>query len=89
VFRYGGEELAIIMPETDSIGAAPVCEKIRTAIEEEKIHIQEKEISVTTSVGHVSWTDGTTKERMVSACDAALYRAKQEGRNRICEAERG
>ncbi|MDO9334522.1 MAG: diguanylate cyclase [Dehalococcoidales bacterium] len=81
-FRYGGEEFAVILPETMLEGAYVVAERIREKIEQ-KIH--SGRTSVTASLGIASWpTDGVTKEQILASADKALYAAKETGRNRTC-----
>jgi len=80
--RYGGEEFAIILPETTTEGAYVVAERIREKIEQKSFRGR---ASVTASLGIASWpTDGVTKEQILASADKALYTAKETGRNRIC-----
>ena len=81
-FRYGGEEFAVILPETDTEGAFVVAERIREKIQEKGFKGWS---SVTASLGVASWpTDGVTKEHLLESADKALYTAKETGRNRTC-----
>jgi len=81
-FRYGGDEFALILPQTQLSAARKVGERIRRKIES-KMDLQG--ILMTCSLGLASWpTDGVMKEELVQAADAALYYAKQTGKNRIC-----
>ena len=81
-FRYGGEEFTVILPEARLDDAYKVAERMRRAIES-KASI--KAMPVTVSLGVASWpSDGVTKEEIIGCADAALYRAKQTGRNRTC-----
>jgi diguanylate cyclase (GGDEF)-like protein/putative nucleotidyltransferase with HDIG domain len=81
-FRYGGEEFAVMLPETSTQGAYVVAERIREKIQERTF---KGRASVTASLGVASWpTDGMTKEELLASADKALYTAKETGRNRTC-----
>lgn len=83
--RYGGEELAILLPGVGVSGAMRIAEEIRAAIEQKIIPVGDQQLGITTSIGVASCPhDGFTAENLVAAADAALYRAKSEGRNRVC-----
>jgi diguanylate cyclase (GGDEF)-like protein len=86
VARYGGEEIAVIMAETDMRGALIVAERIRSAIEGMGVpHSREATFpAVTVSIGATSVenTVGLTPEAFIEQADRALYRAKEMGRNR-------
>lgn len=85
--RYGGEEIAVILPDTDVAGAAIVAEAIRQAVAELKIpHVHNIGGYVTVSAGIAAFapqpdTDGPTL--LIKAADKALYKAKAEGRNTV------
>jgi diguanylate cyclase (GGDEF)-like protein/putative nucleotidyltransferase with HDIG domain len=86
-FRYGGEEFAIILPETRMEDAFRVAERLRKTIESKSSF---REMPVTASLGIANWpTDGVMKEEIIHRADTALYRAKQTGRNRTCIASDG
>ncbi len=81
-FRYGGEEFAVILPETKLDDAYNVAERIRKTVE---TRMSSKAIPTTVSLGAASWpSDGVTREEIISAADIALYQAKQTGRNQTC-----
>ena len=85
--RLGGEEFGFILPETDETGACEVAEKIRRTVAELSVNHPENDttISCTCSVGIVTLTGGESDhEELLSLADAALYKAKASGRNRIC-----
>lgn len=82
--RFGGEEFLIVMPETDLPHAAAVCERMRASIHAKEFIIDElKSITITCSIGVASLLNGEAEQDMIKRADAALYRAKQTGRNRV------
>lgn len=84
-FRYGGEEFCLLLPETGLHAAAELAERLRTAIEKESFigeHTQPG-ARVTASFGVAVLTPGEDARHLVARADAALYRAKQDGRNRV------
>ena len=89
VFRYGGEEFAVLLPETDIRGTAHLGELIRANIERLEITLDNRKISVTLSVGVACMTPdvGTDSEYLIGAADSALYQAKRNGRNQVCISE--
>lgn len=85
--RFGGEEFLVMLPETDLEGALVFGERIRAQVAQLSIRNRDGEVvQITTSVGVSQWREGETAEDMLARADAALYRAKQNGRNRV-EAE--
>lgn len=83
--RIGGEEFAVLLPSTDGPSAGATAERVRSAIENLRIQVGEKEIMVTISIGISEFATGdiSIEPAMVRA-DRALYRAKEQGRNRVC-----
>ena len=86
--RYGGEEIALILPRTEMVSAYNVGERIRTAIAEEAITTDSdppKVLHVTASFGIASYpeTRASSGEDLVRRADRALYRAKKTGKNRV------
>jgi diguanylate cyclase (GGDEF)-like protein len=86
--RYGGEELALILPHTDLAGAYEMAERARTAIHALEIPLtdQQGSLHVTVSAGAASSREGD-KNELIAAADGALYVAKREGKNRTVKAE--
>jgi diguanylate cyclase (GGDEF)-like protein len=85
VARYGGEEFAVAMPHTDHAQAVVVAEKIRAAVAKRGIDIGAGEkLNVTVSVGGASFPDDAAKpQALIGLADAALYVAKNSGRNQV------
>jgi len=84
VARYGGEEMALILPETDTSGAQAIAERIRRAAASVTHPSEQGAIQVTVSIGLATCPgSGESAEAIVEAADKALYRAKQGGRNRV------
>ena len=89
VARYGGEELLIIAPNTSAASAMSLAERLRQTVETHALMLssgsdQRQEVRITVSIG----VAGTTREmadprQLFENADVALYRAKQEGRNRV------
>ena len=80
VARTGGEEFAVLLPETSESDGYLVAEKLRTAIEEA---FRDETVPLTVSFGVASFpAHGTTSEALLAAADRALYAAKELGRNR-------
>jgi diguanylate cyclase (GGDEF)-like protein len=83
-FRYGGEEFAVICPDTDQKTAFQVGERIRKAVESEAFSYQGNAIRVTISVGVGTFRDSHQgHEEILHEADQALYRAKESGRNKV------
>jgi diguanylate cyclase (GGDEF)-like protein len=88
--RYGGEELAVILPQTDLNGAELLAERMRSAIAALSIKRLDGNgsLAVTASFGVASLPmSAGDKESLIAAADAALYRAKRGGKNRVERAE--
>jgi diguanylate cyclase (GGDEF)-like protein len=84
--RYGGEELAVVLPQTDVSGAVFLAERMREAIESIKVRRVDGRgsLSVTASLGVASVPEsGFDRADLIAAADAALYAAKRGGKNRV------
>lgn len=86
VARFGGEEFAVILPNTDVAGASQLAEQLRTAIAALTVSWGGQTIDLTASIGvsaGVITADSDTVQLLAQA-DQALYQAKHQGRNRVC-----
>jgi diguanylate cyclase (GGDEF)-like protein/PAS domain S-box-containing protein len=91
VARFGGEEFAIILPETDESGAAALAERIRAAVQSHNVrHAGNIHNVVTISIGCAAMTParGGTSLDLIESADKALYRGKNIGRNAVVRASR-
>lgn len=86
IFRYGGEEIAVLLPETDPENAYMLGEKLRKTIEEHNFFFGNESFRVTVSQGISTFEPGRmkelSKEKMIGMADEALYFSKNNGRNR-------
>jgi diguanylate cyclase (GGDEF)-like protein len=84
VGRYGGEELVILLPETDRKTAMQVAERLRASIAAGPIRVGEKEIAMTVSIGVAAKDENTLHlDTLIARADQAMYIAKHKGRNRV------
>ncbi|HEX8261800.1 MAG TPA: diguanylate cyclase [Allosphingosinicella sp.] len=82
VGRMGGEEFAILMPETDRAQAQLVCERLRETVAARPVRLPSgADLAVTLSTGVALMAGGEAPDRLISRADSALYDAKAEGRN--------
>jgi diguanylate cyclase (GGDEF)-like protein len=80
--RFGGEELAILLPQTTAVGAFELADRLRRRIAGRPVRVNETDIPVTASFGVASYPDVVrTRDLLFPAADAALYDAKRDGRN--------
>ena len=86
--RCGGDEFAILLPETSSLPAAVIAERIRLALAQQSTSIQGLHLTVTLSIGIADLNSGEISgpEEMLALADRAMYAAKELGRNRIVQA---
>ena len=82
--RYGGEEIALLLAQTDSEHAVEVAERLRARIAAQTIRHNGAEIPVTASFGVATYPETVkVRDQLFPASDKALYIAKHEGRNRV------
>jgi diguanylate cyclase (GGDEF)-like protein len=86
--RYGGEEMALILPHTDLAGAHAIAERVRLAIEALRVPRLDRQgaLRVTASLGVAASVDGN-KDQLIADADSALYAAKRSGKNRTATSE--
>lgn len=86
VARIGGEEFAILLPDTNRLGAAVLAERIRSAVERDRFAVGDQALPLTVSIGLASHgvEHVDTIDQLLNIADQRLYLAKKHGRNRIC-----
>jgi diguanylate cyclase (GGDEF)-like protein len=86
VARWGGEEFIAVLPNTDTKGAYEIAEQLRKHVEEIKIPCKDEFTNMTVSIGVNTLEPGqsATIAEFITGADQALYKAKDEGRNRVC-----
>lgn len=91
VARVGGEEFALLLPDTNRLGAAVLAERIRSAVEGERFRFAEQVVQLTLSIGVASYAAerADTVDQLLNIADQRLYLAKRHGRNRICVSDDG
>jgi len=83
VFRYGGEEFVVVLTNTEGAGADFLAERIRQSIQALDIEALSNHTSITVSAGVAQFIDGDTAMSVLQRADEMLYRAKEQGRNRV------
>ena len=86
VIRYGGEEFLIVMPQTGIDQASVLCERLRKAVESHTWYEVDPSLQVTVSIGVADSARFDGVIGLAAGADAALHRAKREGRNRVVAA---
>jgi diguanylate cyclase (GGDEF)-like protein len=82
--RYGGEEMALLLPQTELAGAGLLAERLRKAVCDEPVRVKGHEIPITISLGVAAYPEGaSSRDELFAAADRALYSAKRAGRNKV------
>ena len=91
VARIGGEEFALLLPDTNRLGTAVLAERIRSAIEREQFIVGDMIVPMTASIGIASFgvDPAESIDQLLGVADNRLYLAKKGGRNRICVNDEG
>lgn len=83
--RYGGEEFSILLPDVTKEAAVEQADRFREALSVAKPDSTENRSALTISIGVASFpADAQTRRNMIARADLALYKAKREGKNRVC-----
>jgi diguanylate cyclase (GGDEF)-like protein len=86
--RYGGEEFAIVLTETELASAIIFCEEIKELVSHFEFGFEHSPITMTTSAGIASFTDQMELNDLIDMADKGLYKAKEAGRNRIVSVQK-
>ena len=89
VGRWGGEEFLVVAPGSQEDEAGRLYERLRATLADNPIPTQAGKLSITVSIWAATWKADESAEELLGAADAALYRAKDTGRNRVCVAAAG
>lgn len=82
--RYGGEEMALLLPQTELAGAGLLAERLRRAVCDQPVRVNGHEIPITISLGVAAYPEGaSSRDELFAAADRALYGAKRAGRNKV------
>ncbi|MHB2049263.1 GGDEF domain-containing protein [Pseudomonas sp. VEM90] len=83
IARFGGEEFVLLLPQTTPAVAAQMAEVLRATVEACPFHFKGERVVITTSIGLGAFRSGERSNQVLKRADAALYRAKEHGRNRV------
>ncbi|MGM0425281.1 MAG: GGDEF domain-containing response regulator [Thermodesulfobacteriota bacterium] len=82
--RFGGEEFLLVLPNTNLNQAKKICTRVKENISNKPIKAQGQEISCTVSLGVSTWQGEISLDQLIMQVDAAMYKAKDDGRNKVC-----
>ena len=85
--RYGGEEFLLVLPDSNVPAEKGVYERVRAKIADHKMVTRSGEVSITISIGITTSAGDETADAIIAKADAALYRAKENGRNQLAFAD--
>lgn len=83
IARFGGEEFVILLPATQVTAGLALLEQLRTAVEQCPFHFKSEPVTITVSTGVTALRPGERSDAALKRADQALYRAKENGRNRV------
>ncbi|GLO45809.1 GGDEF domain-containing protein [Pseudomonas putida] len=86
IARFGGEEFVLLLPQTSPADAVQIAEVLRATVEACPFHFKGERVVITTSIGLGAFRSGERGDQVLKRADAALYRAKELGRNRVEQA---
>lgn len=81
--RMGGEEFVVMLPETPQEKAATAAERIRLAVAKREIVLPQEKFNISVSIGVAQFQKGESSDMLLNRADEAMYRAKENGRNRV------
>ncbi|MBH9553168.1 GGDEF domain-containing protein [Inhella gelatinilytica] len=82
--RYGGEEFLVLLPDIDASDAEQLAERVRQRVESSPLRLGGRQYPLTVSIGWDVARAGESTPALLARADAALYKAKADGRNRVC-----
>ena len=83
IARWGGEEFILLLPETETEGAANLAEKLRESIAENVFEFDNQRLKITMTFGIASFRRGESLDTCIARADTALYHGKEGGRNKV------
>jgi diguanylate cyclase (GGDEF)-like protein len=82
--RHGGDEFVVLAAHVGDADVGMLYERMRAAVADNPTHTRAGDLPMTVAFGVSAWREGETEDELLAAADAALYRAKSAGRNRVC-----